>query len=1228
MKNSVSLSYGQLCSMLTCFLLLLSTTFNHLSAQCCTINPILDNSYEESFSASERFPNSSVTSTNNALTYDPTNWSYADGTYGLDPTIINDASRASEGNQFAYVPNPSGTPTYNKCLGNSLSYTSSYSCQSDYYTTGIRYIVSFDYVAFNQAAPSGGTGSTTPKFEYMSPSLIEMPIYDSGGNALNSAETAVAWNDIASSWNRAYGLVPASSSTSGMTLWFSHDRFGTCGMLIDNTDLEMIELTDHGMTNVVVTNETEVTFSLNPTNNVVGIPNLSYEVVAPNGLTVSPSTGYYNQTTNFTLTGNLASSVGSTISINVRDEVNTGCSVTASISNPYSPDNDEIPNIDDLDDDNDGISDAQELCGTNPVLPVLSTPVDFTINLDNYPTETTWSLSGPSGVVTTGGPYPNAWANQTLSRSITLTENGSYTLHVEDSYGDGMLGNTYSIDGVDFPLSTTAFTTGYDSYDYFTVTSINPSAFTCLSADPMDDSDNDGILNYKDSDFCTLNSAGVCNSMDADGDGIINSLDKDSDNDGIPDVIESGSIDTNGDGVVDSTTDVDGDGFMDPYDNADSGSGAGEVTNGTMPNNPDTDGDGLNNLVDLDSDNDGIPDIVEVNGIDTNGDGRVDNSTDADNDGLADIYDPDDDGTFGIDSGEGNSPLVETDGSGNLFNSGTGNSLNTDSDSYPDYLDLDADNDGIPDIVEVGASDSDNDGMVNTASLPWDADGDGLADIYDENASDGPSGSGTNGTALVETSTDTNGDGLINNSESMEPGGSNKIHADNDNISNHLDIDADDDGITDVVENAGGDTDADNGGTGSLNGRVHNFTDSNNDGWHDSSTSNLTNSDTDTHADYVDVDADNDGISDYVEGVCTSCPTSSGPTGSDTDGDGLLDIYENLTADNTDNVGGTNQGVDPNLDDDDLVDNTPDYLDTDADEDGTYDWNEGFDSNGDGSAMDDLLTIAANYESSNGNPGEYPVTDSDADGVPDWADNRNGFGYDESLLPPFLDAGSIYWVDSDNDGLVALFDTDENGTAAPTPDNNAGNDNDWRDNSTIVSLPVELIQFSASEDQCAAVLEWTSTNEVDFDYFDIERSLDGITFESLFKVASIGGETEQQYTWKDQMSQPFAVYRLKMVDVDGSFVYSDLKTLEINCSNVSVYPNPVSLVRGSITLNFTKGVIPHQVEIYNQFGQLVQKIILENRYVQVLEMDISSLSAGTYFLNTGERSSHKIMIME
>ncbi len=511
------------------------------------------------------------------------------------------------------------------------------------------------------------------------------------------------------------------------------------------------------------------------------------------------------------------------------------------------------------------------------------------------------------------------------------------------------------------------------------------------------------------------------NSLDSDGDGYADAIDLDADNDGIPDLIEAGGIDTNGDGLVDTTTDADNDGYADVYDTDDDGTlGIDDATDALMQtggtdtdadgkaddtaityidgnsNNLDKDKDGHPDHLDLDADNDGIPDIVEIGGIDTNGDGRVDSAyaNDTDNDGFADTYD----------SNNGGTPLVETDGSANLIDGMDATSMDSDGDGLADYLDLDADNDGVPDLIEAGGLDPEGDGFVDIANLPWDADGDGLIDIYDTNATDGPDGTGVNGSALLKTSTDIVPDGhlgLVGEDIITGGGGVNNGDADNDGIPNHLDIDADNDGIMDVTET--GATDSNNDGR--VDDGAGAFVDTDNDGLADgvdgdvgndhsyetsnpliiSSTDDIGDADArfeytgngnadndgDDVPDYLDVDSDNDGIYDNYEAQSTAGYVPPGTT--DSDKDGLLDAYDTTS-------GASQNGLTPYNHNSASGDLIPDYLDLDSDGDNIPDVQEAWDDIADGDSQCDNISACTSI-------------DSDGDGLVDNFDSDDADAY-------------------------------------------------------------------------------------------------------------------------------------------------------------------------------------------------------------------------------------------
>ena len=696
------------------------------------------------------------------------------------------------------------------------------------------------------------------------------------------------------------------------------------------------------------------------------------------------------------------------------------------------------------------------------------------------------------------------------------------------------------------------------------------------------DADGDGVADAYDVDHAgplatpgNAPAAGVDlgRGPDTDRDGVADFLDLDADGDGIADVIEAGGADADGDGRVDLAADADADGLADIYDPLHDGPDAAIATapaagtalvataadsgDGTPAGPPpanDLDGDGVADYLDLDTDNDGIPDLVEAMGADADGDGRVDDATDADGDGLADVVDGDDDATPA--PGDGNGALVRTDAAGGVLDTRPAQGNDLDGDGFANWRDRDTDNDGIPDLTEAGispaAADQDGDGRLDPA-FSADADGDGWADVYDADANDGPTApagsTNPDGTPAVQTLADTDGDGAVTYGVPAEGFTAATDGADADGRPDYRDLDSDDDGITDNVEQNGGsvvnDRDA-----GTLDGMVP-------VGSGDYAVVNANvplDSDGDGVPDYRDLDADNDGILDNYEAVCTGCPPAGVTAGADANFNGVIDDFEGLTAANA--SGGANVGATPNQRDGDTA---PDYLDFDTDGDGAPDFAEGFDDDKDGYALDDLMARATAYETASANPVHYDnAADADADGIPDWLDGLATAGNDETVRPPFLDPASAFWLDADGNGVADLFDVALGGAASGMPDRDGVNDRDWRDGAVAAPVPVELIRFTAEASACDITAAWTVGTEQDVSHYVLEASADGTHFEAFAKTAA---QRRDAYRATISAVAEVTYLRLRTVDADGGEAVSAVVTARTNCGApraLEAYPNPVA----------------------------------------------------------------------
>ncbi len=533
----------------------------------------------------------------------------------------------------------------------------------------------------------------------------------------------------------------------------------------------------------------------------------------------------------------------------------------------------------------------------------------------------------------------------------------------------------------------------------------------------LQDANNNGIINAYDpayAGFTDNNNNFINDNFEADGD---------SDNDGVPNYLDTDFA---------GRTDINNDGKDDRFD---------------------TDKDGIINMLDLDSDNDGVTDVAEAGGTDTDGDGKLDNFTDSDFDGLSDQVDAN---LFGA------------------YNSGKGLGLaDLDADGVPNFLDLDSDNDGIPDVVEVMGADTNNDGKIDGFT---DSNMDGIHDNY------------INANALLKTGADTNGDGFTNSYPNK--------NLDNDGRANPYDADSDGDGITDVIESGLGDANYD----GWIDGVIGT------DGWSNTvkakATLNLRNTDGRGNPDYLDIDADDDGIPDNIEGMSTN--TYLLPSGADSDNDGLDNSYDSRVG-----FGGPGIFV---YDHD--SDGTPDYIDLDTDADGRADIIEGNDFNRNGMS-DDNVTLT--------------LLDTDGDGLDNRFDSLNSVTNIKGTSYNLGNGGSV-----SGDAMPGSRTTVQR-------TNNTQSDRDWRSVGTV--LFVKLFDLTGTRQTYSALLKWDIFSYDKIDRFEIERSQNNASFTRIATVSdSVVLNQLQSFIYSDDIYGVNAeniLYRVKAVSVHNGAKYSN-----------------------------------------------------------------------------------------
>lgn len=556
---------------------------------------------------------------------------------------------------------------------------------------------------------------------------------------------------------------------------------------------------------------------------------------------------------------------------------------------------------------------------------------------------------------------------------------------------------------------------------------------------------------------------------------------------------------------------------------------------------------------DIDDDNDGITDINESCGYDP--------YADCDNDGTPNYQD----------LVPGCPSLTGKDTWGNNYKPLVWNDCNAD---------------GINDLFDF-----DRDGIMNEQDL--DSDNDGILDVVESRPGGSPFLSVLNGQI---TGTDADGNGLLSSADNGENNpfmnGLQAQDFDRDGLPNFMDLDSDGDGMTDITE-ALGDFD--------TNG-ISNGLDTDGDGVQSEGFGNniaaiaddlegfggkgltLLDSDGDGNPNCYDIDSDNDGITDNVEGQ----PTCSMrlPSGNDCNGNGEDDSYD-IT--NCNACSRTTGGINPYDKDFDTV---PDYLDLDTDNDGAFDVNEG-------------SGIFGNFVTD--------FSDVDKDGLIGQFDNFN------IVIATSNFVNNVGHKEIGNNGdFNGYLPT---GSFSKLPKSFAGTcdvqDRDWR--STFI-LPIRIFDFRGKEFNQQITLSWKALNEIDVKEYTIERSIDGILFKSIGVTKALNAQSAQ-YDYVDiieGLNASTVFYRIKQLNKNGDVYRTHIISFSrsnLVMSNVKLFPNPVkAFVMANFNSNEKQRV---EISIYSVEGKKMQsRLVTAEKGSNTIMLDhLEQLSPGAYLLN-------------
>jgi hypothetical protein len=235
---------------------------------------------------------------------------------------------------------------------------------------------------------------------------------------------------------------------------------------------------------------------------------------------------------------------------------------------------------------------------------------------------------------------------------------------------------------------------------------------------------------------------------------------------------------------------------------------------------------------------------------------------------------------------------------------------------------------------------------------------------------------------------------------------------------------------------------------------------------------------------------------------------------------------------------------------------------------------------------------------------------------------------------------------SSNSGNINAYDTGVpalTGSPAFRFDTNTGNTGSATYSSSCTStsfsdcgatcsgiLPVELLSFTVRNECAVNRIEWSTATETNCDYFLVERSGNGVSYEQARMVKGAGNSSQiNNYTVLDEsfIAENTIYYRLKQVDFDGKFEYFSPVAERIHCGNVFfVFP---SVTNGQVRIRSSGSQAGALITVTDITGRRVLAVAAGDGWKEKM-IDLSGNASGVYFISVSgpeETVVKKIILM-
>ncbi|HTB52316.1 MAG TPA: T9SS type A sorting domain-containing protein [Ferruginibacter sp.] len=218
----------------------------------------------------------------------------------------------------------------------------------------------------------------------------------------------------------------------------------------------------------------------------------------------------------------------------------------------------------------------------------------------------------------------------------------------------------------------------------------------------------------------------------------------------------------------------------------------------------------------------------------------------------------------------------------------------------------------------------------------------------------------------------------------------------------------------------------------------------------------------------------------------------------------------------------------------------------------------------------------------------------------------------ESYGSSYFDQSGNYYIQANGSGIIYEIDSVATNspaafalTTVPSSDQSDG----ARCNQRPVLLPVKLTSFTASQNGPATTLDWQTSQEINFKEYEVQYATDTTSFTNIGIVDASGNINGSDYSFQNTQPVGTGFYRLKIIDEDGSFVYSNVLSVYNGTSvtgHISAYPNPATTE--VFVRDLTEKSVVHVIDM---LGRVLTTALSTS---STMPIDVSNYPTGMYII--------------